>query len=171
MDGTELTSMVNADKNMNQLYTLNKEKFNLKECRVQVVNLKIDKRDQFKITSESLKALLSPNKAQDADSSSDKMIVYWKGELDDTRVNINTKDIPSSSTSVTVKQQRKNKIKHTEIKPHKHRVIYSKPSKVRGGFKITLHRITRRQPKYILSVMSLTATVNSTYLSTGIPIT
>ena len=141
-DGTESAPTVN------QLYTSNKEKFNLKECRAQVVNLKLDKRDQFKITSESIKALLSPNKAQDADSSSDETIVYWKGELDDTRVNINTKDIPSSFSPETVKQQRKHKIKYSEIKPHKRHVIHSKPSKARGGFKITLHGITRRQPKY-----------------------
>ena len=100
IDGTELTPTVNADKlfaskNMNQLYTSNKEKFNLKECRVQVVNLKINKRDQFKIMPESLIALLSPKNGHDADSSSDKMIIYWKGEPEDTRVNKNTKDIPS----------------------------------------------------------------------------
>ena len=65
------------------------------------------------------------------------MIVYWKGELEDTRVNKNTKDIPSF-TPVTVKQRKTT---------HKCCVIHSKPSKVRGGFKITLHGITRRQPK------------------------
>ena len=147
IDGTELTPTVNADKlfaskNMNQLYTSKKEKFNLKECRVQVVNLKIDKIDPFKIMPQSLIALLSPKNGHDADSSSAKMIVYWKGEPENTRVNKNTKDIPSF-TPVT-----KKKNKHAEIKPHKCCVIHSKPSKVRGGFKITLHGITRRQPKY-----------------------
>ena len=91
---------------MNQLYTSNKEKFNLKECRVQVVNLKIDKREQFKIMPESLIASLSPKNGHDTDSSSDETIIYWKGEPEDTRVNKNMKDIPSF-TPVTVKPQRK----------------------------------------------------------------
>ena len=47
-----------------------------------------------------------------------------------------------------VKTLRKWYTVHGELKPHKCRLIHSKPSKVRGGFKITLHGITKRKPKY-----------------------
>ena len=87
-----------------------------------------------------------PNDDQDVYSSSDETIIYWQGSPVNLEVDANVGDKPF--TLASLKQMRKRNLRHSELKPHKCCVIHSRPSKLRGGFKITLHDIARRQPKY-----------------------
>ena len=87
-----------------------------------------------------------PNDDHDAYSSSDETIIYWQGSPVNLEVDANLGD--KLFMPVPLKQLRKCNLRHSELKLHKCCVIHSRPNKVRGGFKITLHGIARRQPKY-----------------------
>ena len=123
------------------------------ECRIQVAKLKLGKNEQVKVTSELLGALLTSKYRHDGDSSSDETIIYWSGGLDMAGVN-QTMDEKPKFVPATLKPMTKTKIKEAQIMPCKCPVIHSKPSRAKGGFKITLHSLARRQPKYFKCYVS-----------------
>ena len=112
-----------------------------------MVNLKLKDGGPFKLMPEFLKKHIDHKDNHDAYSSSDETIIYWHGAPDDLKADSNLMNKPAIKP-VPVRYSRKHQIVHSELKPQKRRVIHSKPSKVRGGFKITLHGIARRQHKY-----------------------
>ena len=114
------------------------------ECKIQVDKLKLDKNEQVKVTSELLEALLI---SEHDDDSSSKTIIYWSGGQDMAGVN-KTVDEKPKFIPVALNCMTETKIKQAQIMPCKCWVIHSKPSKAKGGSKITLHRLARRQLKY-----------------------
>ena len=140
----EHTSTGNKDKGP-QYQIEQREKFNLKECMIKVPNLKLKDKGPFKLTPEFLKKHTF-NDNQDAYSSSEETIIYWQESPVNSKRDANVEDKPF--TLVPLKQMRKRNLRHSELKPQKCRVIHSRLSKFKGGFKITLHGIAKRQPKY-----------------------
>ena len=138
------TPTVNKDKGLKH-HMAQREQFNLKECIIKILNLKLKDKGPFKLTPEFLKEHTS-NDNQDVYSSSDETIIYWQESPVNSKGDANVDDKPF--TLVPLKQMRKRKLRHSELKLQKCHVICSRPSKFKGGFKITLHGIARRQPKY-----------------------
>ena len=111
---------------------------------IKVPNLKLKDKGPFKLTSEFLKEHTF-NDNQDAYSLSDETIIYWQESPVNSKRDANMED--KLFTPVPLKQMRKCNLRHSELKLQKCRVICSRLSKFKGGFKITLHGIARRQPK------------------------
>ena len=121
-----------APEGTDEAQVINRSELDLTcECRIQVAKLKLGKNEQVKVISELLEALLTSKYRHDGDSSSDK-----------------TMDVKPKFVPIALKPMRKTKMKEAQIMPCKHWVIHSKPSRAKGGFKITLHSLARRQPKY-----------------------
>ena len=136
------TSMGNKDKGPQ--YQI--EKFNLKVCVIKVPDLKLKDKGPFKLTPEFLKEHTSMDDNQDAYSSSEETIIYWQESSVNSKRDVNIVD--KLFTPVPLKQMRKHNLRHSELQPQKCQVIHSRPSKFKGGFKITMHGIAKRQPKY-----------------------
>ena len=138
----EHTSTGNKDKGPQ--YQI--EKFNLKVCVIKVRNLKLKDKGPFKLTLEFLKEHTFKDDNQDTYSSSEETIIYWQESPVNSKRDVNIED--KLFTPVPLKQMRKHKLRHSELQPQKCGVIRSRPSKFKGSFKIAVHGIVRRQPKY-----------------------